>query len=103
MLPALWNDSVPASITGGPIHRLSSIFDRMMDEAGHFAEACSGVPMAMWEDEDRIGIEVELPGLTDQDVEITVHHGRLFIRGERKPEDGRTPSTTAGAMAGSSG
>jgi HSP20 family protein len=27
--------------------------------------------------------------MTDQDVNVTVHNGMLFIRGERKPEDGR--------------
>jgi HSP20 family protein len=27
--------------------------------------------------------------MTDQDVEVTVHNGILFIRGERKVEEGR--------------
>lgn len=90
MLPALWNDSVPAPMSGGPINRLSSIFDRMMGEAGQFAEAWSGVPTAIWEDEDHFYIEAELPGLTSEDVEITAHNGRLFIRGERKAKEDRT-------------
>lgn len=40
-------------------------------------------------DDDHVGIEFELPGVVDQDLDITVHNGMLFIRGERKPERGR--------------
>jgi HSP20 family protein len=46
--------------------------------------------VAMWEDDDRIYVEAELPGITDSDVDITVHSGMLFIRGERKPEAARS-------------
>lgn len=45
--------------------------------------------MAMWEDDDRIYVEAELPGLTDGDVDVTIHRGVLLIRGERKPDEGR--------------
>jgi HSP20 family protein len=90
MLPVRWNDSAPAPITGGPMNRLASIFDRVIGEGSLFGEAWSGVPMAMWEDDEHIYVEAELPGLTDKDVHITVHHGLLSIRGERKPEEGRT-------------
>jgi len=43
----------------------------------------------MWEDDDRVSIEAELPGMADKDVDISVHDGILFIRGERRPEEGR--------------
>ena len=47
------------------------------------------MPTAVWQDENAIHVEAELPGLTEQDVEIVVHNGVLFIRGERKVEEGR--------------
>ncbi len=57
--------------------------------AGSLNQAWSGMPVAMWEDDDHIFIEAELPGVSNQDVDITIHHGMLSIRGERKPEEGR--------------
>jgi HSP20 family protein len=43
----------------------------------------------MWEDDGHLYVEAELPGLRDQDVSVTVHNGRLFIRGERQSEGDR--------------
>ncbi len=47
------------------------------------------MPLSLWQDEDHLYVEADLPGLTDQDVEVTVHKGILYIRGERKAEEGR--------------
>jgi HSP20 family protein len=75
-----------------PVNRLENLFDHFFDEGvarGGFRADGSGVPMAVWQDEDHVHVEAELPGLTDQDVEIVVHNGVLFIRGERRAEEGR--------------
>jgi len=90
MLPDFGNDPALAPMTGGPINRRASLFDRALDEEGPFGETRGVVPMAMWRDEDRINIEAELPGVTEHDIDITVQDGMLLIRGERKPEPGRT-------------
>jgi HSP20 family protein len=90
MLPMLWNDPILAPITTGPINRVASFFDRVLGETTPFGAAWCGLPIAMWADDDNIYVEAELPGLSDEDVDITVHDGKLFIRGERKPEEGRT-------------
>jgi HSP20 family protein len=87
MLPVLRNGAVPTVFT--PINRLDSIFDRVFSEAAPTAPAWGGVPMSMWEDEDHIYVEAELPGLADGDVDVTIHRGMLFIRGERKAPEGR--------------
>jgi HSP20 family protein len=89
MLPVLSNNLAPAPLTGGPINRLDSFFDRVLGDDRLFGQAWGAVPVAMWEDEDHIHVEAELPGMTDRDVEVTVHNGMLFVRGERKPEEGR--------------
>jgi HSP20 family protein len=73
---------------------MEKFFDRFFED-GFFHTGFSpewtgaGVPVAMWQDEDRLYVEADLPGMTDQDVEVTVHNGILFIRGERKVEEGR--------------
>jgi HSP20 family protein len=76
-----------------PVNRLEGLFERFFDDSffnyGFAPEWGAGVPVALWQDEDHFYIEAELPGLTEQDVDVTVHNGMLFIRGERKPEEGR--------------
>lgn len=91
MLTDLWINPAQGPMTGGPINRLASIFDHVLDETSPFGEPRGVVPMSMWEDEDHIYVEAELPGMTDKDIDITVKDGMLVIRGERKPEPGRTP------------
>jgi len=90
MTPALRNNSAFAPAATGPINRLDSLFDRVFgDDGGLMTRAWSGAPLAMWEDDDHIWIEAELPGVSQDDVDITVHDGMLTIRGELKPAEGR--------------
>lgn len=77
-----------------PIARLRGEFDTLFDrffggDGGTLGQAWTGLPVAMWEDDDHIFIEAELPGVADKDVDVTVHNGLLFIRGERRPVEGR--------------
>jgi HSP20 family protein len=90
MLPILWNDSALPPMSGGPINRLTSLFDRVIGEDTPFGETWGGVPIAVWDDGDHIFVEAEVPGMTNKDVDITVQGAKLFIRGERKDDEGRT-------------
>lgn len=85
MLPVMRNGVVPTAFT--PANRLESLFDRVFREDAPTTQA--GMPMAMWEDDDHIYVEAELPGLSDGDVDVTIHRGVLLIRGERKAAEGR--------------
>lgn len=38
----------------------------------------------VWEDDDRVYVEAELPGMELEDLEILVHGNQLTIQGERK-------------------
>jgi HSP20 family protein len=90
MLPVLRNTSALSPTPVYPFNRLDTLFDRFFgDDGGFLSQAWTGLPVAMWDDEDHIYIEVELPGVADKDVDLSVHNGMLFIRGERKPEEGR--------------
>jgi HSP20 family protein len=90
MLPVRQFRSEMAPLAGASINRLDSFFDRVFGEDNLYARAWDGMPVAVWEDEDLIHVEAELPGMSEQDLDITVHKGMLFIRGERKPQEGRT-------------
>lgn len=89
MLPVLRDTNSPLAAFE-PFNRLDSFFDRVFGTDGGATRqanwsAWAGLPIAMWEDDDHIYVEAELPGVTDKDVEITVHNGMLYVRGERKP------------------
>ena len=90
MLPVLRNTSAWAPTASYPVNRLDTWFDQFFgDDGGSMGRAWAGMPVALWDDEDHFFIEAELPGVMDSDVDVTVHNGMLFIRGERRPEEGR--------------
>jgi len=91
MFPVLRSSLVPAPFMANPINRLDSLFERVFgDDGGFLSQVWPTLPLAMWEDDDHIYIEAEVPGVSENDVEVTFHNGMLFIRGERKPQEGRT-------------
>ena len=90
MFPAIRSNSGLSPVSTGLNNRLDSLFDRVFGDDGAFlGQAWSGMPLAMWQDDDHFYVEVELPGVSDGDLDITVHNGMLSIRGERKPQEGR--------------
>ncbi len=90
MLPVLWNRSSLSPFDGGPANRLESLFERAFGEEGMLGQAFRTVPVAVWEDDDHFYVEAELPGMAEHALDLTVQNGMLFIRGERKPAEGRT-------------
>jgi len=69
-----------------PTNRLDGFFDGLFgDGSGPVAPARSWPPAAMWEDDDSVHFELDLPGVLDEDISMTVHDGTLFVRFERKP------------------
>jgi HSP20 family protein len=76
------------------INRLENFFDRAFGEdrllqSGVNGESWTTVPLALWHDDDNLFVEAELPGVAEEHVDVTVHNGVLFLRGERKPAEGR--------------
>ena len=47
-------------------------------------------PMTMWEADDRLWIEFDVPGFAEEDIDITFENGELHISGERKFVEDRT-------------
>jgi HSP20 family protein len=89
MLPAIRNNVAMTPWTT-PINRLEGLFDRLFDDNFFSLRPDrAGMPLSLWQDENHIYVDVDLPGMSDEDVEVTVHKGVLFIRGERKAEEGR--------------
>lgn len=89
MLPANRTASPLASNWTGPANRLESVFDRFFGEDGWAAPAQALAPVSLWQDDDHFFVEMDLPGVAEGDVDITLHDGLLTIRSERKAEEGR--------------
>jgi len=61
-------------------------FDRMVDRIFGWHEGRSEFyPADVWEDENMVHLELELPGVKPEDVNVSYEDGLLRIEGERKP------------------
>ena len=87
MLPALRNTDV--AVPTAHTNRLTSLFDHLFRDDPLFAPLAApawGMPMSVWEDEQAVYVEVDAPGVTDKDIDLSFRDGALVIRGERKSE-----------------
>ena len=89
MVPAIRNNRTSLAPFGG----LSTIFDRFFEDA--LAPLASpqtwgaNFPLSVWQDDAAVHVEIDAPGVTEKEVELTVHDGNLIVRGERKTEENR--------------
>jgi HSP20 family protein len=92
MLPVLRSNVALSPFAGTPFSRLDSLFDRFFGEGDDFfgrqGWTWSHMPLAMWADKDNLYVEAELPGVLENDLEITVHDV-LSIKAERREPEGR--------------
>ena len=85
--------NVPASDALANVQReMENLFGRVLnDESGH--ENPSGgwiAPVTLWEDNDSVFLDIEVPGVAKESIEVTVHNGVLRITGERnRPTEDR--------------
>lgn len=67
---------------------LDQLFDRFFGDSGSVAPSSWYGPVALWEDDRHLYLEVEMPGVCKDDLELTVRDGSLRIAGERKAPEG---------------
>ena len=67
---------------------LNRLFERWSGDGGEHSSTAAGYPAVnVWEDQNSVFVEAELPGLDLKDLEIYVTSGnQLTIKGERKPQ-----------------
>ncbi|WP_435018716.1 Hsp20/alpha crystallin family protein [Tundrisphaera sp. TA3] len=70
-----------------PTNRMDALFNHVL--GGEALAGQARAPLAMWEDDDHVWVEAEMPGVKDEDVDITIHKDLLTITAVRKPEEGR--------------
>jgi len=86
VLPILRGKPALASLTAAPNQTSDALSDRFVGDDDYFSPVWAGLPVALWEDRDHVYAEADLPGVAEEDLDVTVEDGRVFIRGERKPE-----------------
>ncbi|HEY2414379.1 MAG TPA: Hsp20/alpha crystallin family protein [Pirellulaceae bacterium] len=81
-----WSASFPDSVE----REVSQIFDHFFGPTGGQKSSSVFAPSALWEEEGRWGLEVELPGVQLNDIDITLEKDALRVTAERHaPEAGR--------------
>jgi HSP20 family molecular chaperone IbpA len=89
VLPILRNRLGFASRTARSNATLDVLSDRFVGDDDYFSPVWAGLPVAVWEDANHVYAEADLPGVAEEDLDVTVEDGRVFIRGARKPDGGR--------------
>ncbi len=65
---------------------MNRLFDSSLRRAGAPQEAVFGFPLDVVEEKDHLVLRANLPGLSKEDVAVTLHDGYLTIKGEKKVE-----------------
>jgi HSP20 family protein len=63
---------------------MDELFGRFFGENRSISSGGWYAPVSLWEDEKQLRLEMELPGVRKEDVDLTVHQGNLRISAERK-------------------
>lgn len=92
MLPVLRGTSSLAPFGATAFNRLDSLFDRFFNELGEPMSRAAGtfshMPVAIWADENNLYVEAEVPGVSEKDIDVTVHGDVMTIKAVRtEPSD----------------
>ena len=71
---------------------MEHFFGRFLNDTAENGGAVRGwrAAVAMWDEADKVFLEVELPGVKKDSIDLTIHNGLMRISGERKaPETER--------------
>jgi HSP20 family protein len=63
------------------LRNLFTVVDDYQEEKGHFQTGVS-----LYEDKDHIYVELAVPGLASEDIQISFEKGILWVKGESKKE-----------------
>jgi HSP20 family protein len=93
MLPLLRTTFPSFPVARLPIDQFDALVDRFFGTDGERLRpswAWASVPVSVWQDDNNIYVEAELPGVTENEVDLTVDNGVLTIKAERHDQEGRT-------------
>lgn len=93
MLPVLHASLPFAPFAISPFGRLDTLLERVLRDESTGSRgrdrAWTQMPLTMWQDENTLHVEAELPGVLEKDLEVTVHGEVLSIKAQRHEPEGR--------------
>ncbi len=68
---------------------IDRLFEAPLSELARTTQLLSGwtPPLDMHEDKENVIVQVELPGMKKEDIDISLHDGSLSISGEKRTEE----------------
>jgi HSP20 family protein len=92
MLPVLRAHFPFSPLAGSAFSGVDSLFDRLLGgelDLNRPRSAWGFAPVSLWQDDNNIYVEADLPGVTENDLEITVHNRVLTIKAQRRDDESR--------------
>ncbi|HVC97028.1 MAG TPA: Hsp20/alpha crystallin family protein [Pirellulales bacterium] len=84
-----WTMSVP-TVFAGAQREMDRLFEALFEGGDNADGRGWWAPWASWEDDAHLHLELELPGVAKDDLELVTHQGKLLVRCQRKaPEEGK--------------
>jgi HSP20 family protein len=80
---------VAQSVIRSGRHELQRWMDDLFGAFPWPAQEYQHAPLAAWDDEQRVYLELELPGIANSDVDLTVNDGKLLLTWERREPEGQ--------------
>src|SRR3546814_13793819 len=78
------------------MRQLQAEMNRLFDNAGVLHAAQAYPPVNLWIGDSSVVVTAELPGLSAEDVELTIRDDTLTMRGERHQEEERREERLVG-------
>lgn len=66
---------------------LPSLWEEMEDRMGRWMGSSEDTGVSVSEDDHNVYVEAHLPGLSSEELDISVHQNTLWIKGEKKEEE----------------
>lgn len=76
---------IPRSLFNWP-SSFPNLWEDVENRMGQWMGAAADTGISVSEDDKNIYVEAQLPGLQDQDLDISLHQNTLWIKGERQEE-----------------
>jgi len=67
-------------------HRLNSLFRDLNEDDNPVAASSFVPPVDIYEDADKVVLKLEVPGIDQKDLKVSVENNTLTVKGERKFE-----------------
>lgn len=77
---------IPRSLLRWPT-ALPNLWEEMEDRMGRWMGSSEDTGVSVSEDDQNVYVDAQLPGLTSDDLDISVHQNTLWIKGEKKEEE----------------